>query len=147
MKNKLLLIPLLALLLLGGCVSVPMAPSNLDSDAKTFATVPDKSVIYIYRTSSAGGLIKMPVSVDGKEIGSTAYKVYFRVVVAPGNHTILAVASYNATLALNTEAGKLYFVDQEPRMGILYAGAGLKQVSEEDGRSDVMDCKLAQSLP
>jgi len=142
-KNKLFFIVLLGLLL-GGCATVPMEDVALDNTAKTFAPVPDKSVIYIYRAGGFGGAIKIPVQLDGHVIGSTAPDVYFRVVTDAGNHKIVAQASYDATLSLVTEPGKVYFVDQEAKWGVLYAGAGLEQVNESDGRAGVAKCKLAK---
>jgi hypothetical protein len=138
------LMPILVLLALGGCASVPMEAPTMDTDAKAFTPVPDKSVLYIFRDTGMGGAISIPVLVDGKLVGSTAAHVYFRVVVAPGNHELWAKASYDAKLSIATEPGKIYFIDQSPKMGVFYAGAGLKQVSEEEGEEDVKDCKLAK---
>lgn len=131
--------------LLAGCASVPMETAGLDNTAKTFAPVPDKSVIYIYRDSSMGGLITIPVLVDNQLIGETAPHVYFRVVVPPGNHTLWAKASYDAHLSISTDAGQVYYVEQQALPGVFYAGAGLKQETAEDARDDIKDCKLAKS--
>lgn len=131
--------------LLAGCATtVPMESASLDATAKTFAPVPDKSVIYIYRDSGMGDAISMPLLVDNHLIGETAPNVYFRVVVAPGNHELWAKASYDAHLSMATEAGQVYYVKQRALPGIFYAGAGLKQETADDARDDMKDCKLAK---
>jgi hypothetical protein len=145
MNKMLRLAPMLALLTLTACASVPMEAPNMDSEAKTFTPVPDKSVLYIVRDTSMGAAISIPVLVDGKLVGSTVAHSYFRVIVVPGNHDLWAKASYDAKMSIATEAGKIYYIDQSPRMGVFYAGAGLKQLSEEDGKEQVNDCKLAKS--
>ncbi len=56
-----------------------------------------------------------------------------------------SIAENNATLKLNTEAGKSYFVWQEVKMGMWMARAQLQQVDEAIGRKGVVECKRAQA--
>jgi len=60
---------LLPVILLVGCVSVPLATPADDAKAKLFEPVNTKAVIYIYRTVAfAGGGTSVSLMVDGKEI-------------------------------------------------------------------------------
>ena len=58
---------IVAALLMAGCASVPMASSDQDARAKTFAVAPGKANIYVYRNEMMGAAIKMPVILDGKD--------------------------------------------------------------------------------
>lgn len=136
---------ILTLGLFAGCASVPMAPVQQDTDAKTFTTAAGKANIYLYRNESMGGAVKMPVSLDGKMAGQTGPKTYFKWSVDPGQHEIASITENTSRLTLDTEAGENYFVWQEVKMGMWAARSQLHQVSAEQGRKGVMECKLAES--
>lgn len=136
-----------SLLVLGlvGCASVPMGDTKRDAELKTFAAKRDMAGVYIYRNESFGAAIRMDVSVDGKALGQTAAKTYFYTEVAPGKHTITSASENTDTLEIETVAGKLYYVWQEVKMGLLYARTKLSLVSEEEGKNGVMESQLAAS--
>lgn len=145
-KTALLLVTALALTL-GGCASVPMGDATRDTALKTFeAPRAEKAGIYIYRHENMGAAVKMDLQVDGKHIGQTAAKTYFFVEVPPGKHTITSISENTDTLSIDAVAGKLYYVWQEVKMGVLYARTKLNLVSEEDGRKGVLESKLANGV-
>lgn len=128
-----------------GCASVPMASTDEDAKAKTYAVNPSKSNIYLYRNENFGGAIPLSVSLDGKTAGQTAAKTYFLWEVEPGSHEIASHAENVSTLKLATEAGKSYYVWQEVKMGLWMPRSLLQQVDEATGRQAVLECKRAQS--
>ncbi len=128
-----------------GCASVPMGDAKQDASLKTFAPKPGVAGLYIYRNESMGAAIKMDVLVDGKNIGESAAKTYFYVEVAPGKHTIASKAENTDTIDVDTVAGKLYYIWQEVKMGVLYARTKLQVVSESEGQKGVNESKLAVS--
>jgi hypothetical protein len=65
--------------------------------------------------------------------------------VPPGPHEVKSVAENTSVVKLETEPGKAYFVWQEAKMGLLYAGNQLHLVDEATGRKGVAECKLAKS--
>ena len=142
MKKIILGFILAANTLLFGCASVPMAPDAEDLAAKAFTVSKDKAGIYIYRDETFGAAIKMPVSMDEKLLGQTASKTYFFKEVKPGNHVIKSLTENTSTLDLKAEAGKIYYVWQEVKMGAFQAGSKLQLVSEEKGQKGVKSCKL-----
>ena len=126
-----------------GCASVPMAPIAADNQAKQFQPVPDKGVLYIYRSESFGGAVKMDVMVDSALIGDTAAETYFRMELPPGKHTIVSKAENTDEVDIDVQPGQLYFVWQEVKMGILYARNKLHIVQAGEGEAGVRECKLA----
>jgi uncharacterized protein DUF2846 len=132
-------------LLLNGCATVPMAPADADSHAKTFATKPDKSRLYVYRNETFGGAARMTISLDGKVAGQSGPKTFFLWDVEPGPHEITSHAENIDTLTIITEAGKAYYVWQEAKVGIWGARSRMHLMEEEAGRKAVAECQLAQS--
>jgi hypothetical protein len=122
-----------------------MTSMDEDAKAKTFTANPAKSSLYLYRNENFGGAIPLAVSLDGKMAGQTAAMTYFLWEVEPGNHEIGSHAENVSTLKLNTEAGKIYYVWQEVKMGMWMARSQLQQVDEATGRKAVLECKRAQS--
>ncbi len=148
MESKMLYPPLalfaLVLALLSGCASVPMSAVEDDTRAKSFVVSPGKANIYVYRNEAIGAAVTMPVSLDGKMAGKTASKTYFLFQVDPGPHEITSHTENTATLGVNAEAGRNYFVWQEVKMGALSARSDLKLVSDAIGKAGVMECKRIQ---
>ena len=130
-------------LTLFGCASVPMGDAAKDAELKSFTARPGMAGLYIYRNENFGGAIRMDVEVDGKPVGQTAAKTYFYKEVAPGKHTVTSKSENTDTIEVETVAGKLYYIWQEVKMGLLYARTKLSLVSEEEGRKGVLESSLA----
>ncbi len=126
-----------------GCASVPMGDPKKDAELKSFSAKPAVAGLYVYRNESMGAAVRMDVEVDGKPLGQTAAKTYFYTELAPGKHTIISKAENTDNLEIDTVAGKLYYVWQEVKMGVLYARTKLHLVSEEEGKKGVMETQLA----
>lgn len=134
-----------SLLIVGlvGCASVPMGDPKQDAALKEFKEKPGVAGIYVYRNESMGAAVTMDVNVDGKVLGKTAANTYLYKEVKPGKHTITSEAENTDSVELNTVAGKLYYVWQEVKMGLLYARNKLHLVSVEEGQKGVLETKLA----
>ena len=146
MKTRLRLLALfLGFSLLAGCASVPLSDPAADTAAKQFAPVPDKSVLYIYRNETFGAAVSMDVAVDSKAIGQTASKTFFRLVLDPGHHTVISQGNGDK-LELDTQAGQVYYVWQEVKMGAFSAGSKLHLMGAGEGQAGVKECKLAKGL-
>jgi hypothetical protein len=128
--------------LLTGCASVQMATSNEDAQAKNFTVNPQSAKLYIYRNEFMGQAIKMPVELDGKEIGKTISKSFLVATVAPGKHSLLSKAENDSSLEIDTEAGKNYYIWQEIKMGFLSARSKLQLVDAAQGQAGVRESKL-----
>ena len=125
--------------LLSGCASVPMADTKLDAAAKTFAAPAGKAGVYVYRNETFGAAVKMDVFLDGKRLGDTVARSYFYAEVEPGTHAVMGKSENESEVRFHALAGKLYFIWQEVKMGLLYARNELKLVDEAVGRAGVTE--------
>lgn len=137
----------LVAVLTAGCASVPMASSDMDTQAKQFHVPSGKSRIYVYRNESIGGAIKIVITLDGKVVGSTAPRTYFALDVAPGKHELGCIVENTATLPVNAPADKPVFVWQEVKVGAWSPRCALNQMDDQAGRDGVLESGLAQPNP
>lgn len=142
MRRLTTLFALLMLFLFVGCASVPMSSLEDDAKAKNFTPPTGKVSLYIYRNENFGGAIPMTVSVNGRNLGQTAARTFFRLDVPSGKYNVESHAENVSTLSLSTEAGNNYYIWQEVKMGMWMARSLLQQVSEAVGKDAVNQCKL-----
>lgn len=136
-------VALLMVIFLVGCASVQMASLENDLKAKSFEPVEEKASVYIYRNENFGGAIPMTLNVNGRTIGQTAAKTYFRLNLRPGLYNVESIAENVSTVTLQADAGKNYFIWQEVKMGLWMARSQLSHVDEATGRTGVQESKLA----
>jgi hypothetical protein len=106
----------------------------------------DKGMIYILRPSSLGGIVRFNVHVDSKEenseIGYTRGGQYLFFDVSPGQHEIWSNAENWGQLIVNVEKGKVAYIKQNPKMGIMFARNKLSQIDEVEGKYHVKKLNL-----
>jgi len=141
MLKKLLVIAALSFTMVG-CASVKMADPAQDLQAKQFTPKANAAGVYIYRNESMGAAAKMDVSLDGKLLGQTAKKTYVFAEVQPGSHTVTSKAENTSEVTIDAVAGKLYYVWQEVKMGVMSARNKLTVVDEATGKAGVNQCNL-----
>lgn len=127
-----------------GCASINSAPPEQDATAKEFIKNPSFSQVYVYRNQTLGAALSMPVTVNGKLAGTTGPNSFFKFELPAGTHTLTSQGS-KSTLDIATEAGELYFVWQQVKMGAFSGGSKLQLVDEGKGKKGVSECKLIQS--
>jgi hypothetical protein len=143
MNVKNLAISVVTALVLSACASVPKGNPQQDAALKTFTVPTQKASLYVYRNEAMGAGVKMPVTLDGKSLGSTAAKTYLYAEVEPGQHKLTSEAENTSELTVDTVAGKAYYVWQEVKMGFLYARNKLQLVDEKTGQEGVKESELA----
>lgn len=120
------------------------ASEEADKAAKEIAVPEDKALVYVYRPSSAGFAVRMEVTCDGQSLGSTKGKRFIYALLDPGKHTIKSKAENTATLDVDLEAGKTYYIHQRVKMGALMARTELELVTNEsEARKKLNSCKLS----
>lgn len=145
-KRTIIAIILVAVSLLSGCASVPMAPTEQDIAAKKF-TKPsgEHAGLYVYRDTFAGQALKKTVFLDDTVIGETANKVFFYRDITPGEHTLSTESEFSDnSITFQAEKENNYFAEQYIKMGVFVGGANVRMVSEEDGKKAVLGCHLAK---
>lgn len=142
------LIAIAASFLVTGCASVSMAPKEESTKAKQFAAPEaNKAGLYVYRNSFVGKALKKDVWVDGKCLGESAPDVFFYTQVDGGKSLKISTESEFSPndLVLNVDSGKNYFVRQYIKMGVLVGGAGVEQMSEQQGKTDIASLEMAKA--
>lgn len=131
---------------LTGCVSVPLASPAEDATCKLFDAPTDGNAgVYIYRNCFVGQAIKRSVSIDNERLGETSNGVYFYKSVSPGEHTLATQSEFGeTTIQFNAHPGSNHFFEQYMTMGLFSASAGIKAVSEAEGKANVTKCQLAK---
>ena len=135
-------------LFLTGCASVNMASKEETAKAKEFsAPAEGKSGVYIYRNSFVGKALKKDVWINGKCVGETAPDVFFYTEVDGDQKYKIDTESEFSPNALEVmfDSGKNYFIRQFIKIGVFVGGAGLEQISEEQGKADVAKLNMAQT--
>ena len=102
------LIALLALL--AGCAS--FEPSARETQAVNIQSTPGMAVIYIMRSNPDLSYVPAQIALDGDLLGTTHAGTYFRVEVPAGRHRISGYGVDGGTIAFDTQAGRVYFVQQ-----------------------------------
>jgi len=72
---------------------------------------------------------------------------YFYFEVQGGTRKLSTESEFSPNdLILYVEEGNNYFIRQSMRLGVFVGGSDLEQVSEEEGREGVLECKLGKNL-
>ena len=126
------------------CATARLAEPELDLAAKQFQVSAGASNIYIYRNEDIVFNNEIPVDIDGKPAGDTNQGTFILKSVAPGKHSITALAENTETIELTTVADNNYFIWLEVRIGAVTNHAHFHLVDEAQGKSGVMECKLIE---
>lgn len=99
-----------------------------------------KSRIYVYRPTSFGGAISIPILSGNKLIGNTGSNGYLCWEEEPGEMTLQAKAENIDTLKFRSMSGQQYYVKQSIRMGALYARNDLAIVEIKEALKEMSSC-------
>lgn len=132
---------IITVLLLTGCVA-PLPPMPEDAVAKRFEPVPGKAVIYLVRHALEPSYVA-PVALDDQMIGSTYRGTYIRIETPAGKHQLSGIAGDSGNITLNTEAGKLYFIQHNARGYRSFVSSTYQRVDDAYGRSLVMGGQIS----
>lgn len=129
-------------LAMSGCVQLP--PTAEDIQSKRFEPAPGQAVIYIARSrvdSPHAGTIWI-----GSNSMITTYQgTYYRWETPPGTQLIQGYGPHNASVTVQAEAGKVYYVLHKVTGGGRRGGISsmhLQQVDDRYGRQLVSNAQL-----
>lgn len=106
---------------------------------------PGKAVIYIVRPTKMAFAIGFKTAVDARYFGTTKGGQYIFTVVEPGDHIITASSENDSHFPVKAEAGKKYYFEQLPKMGLIVARVELVPLVEADGIAKLAKCKLSSN--
>ncbi len=131
---KIALLFLLVLLSqMGQAQSIKLSRKQNDSIAKSQTPSPGKSIVYIIRQGLFGGAIEMRLDCDSFFVGRINSNTYLYTIVDSGDHVFKAQAENNFNLKVHLDGGKVYYLEQQAKMGIMLARVRLKILSPEAG--------------
>jgi hypothetical protein len=128
-----------AVFALGGCTSTPQATLERDAEAKQFMARPDAATIYVYRDDFMVDDLDMQdatLYVDGRLIGGTLPKTFFRFDVRAGEHLLHGFGYDQGSLKVDTRSGEIYFVSLQVTGGT----SRFTLVKPETGKRDILRC-------
>ena len=88
--------------------------------------------------------IPLKLDCDSFEVGWIHSKTYLFTIVNPGEHIFKASSENEFSLKVQLEPGKIYYLDQEARMGVMYARTKLKMLNAEDGKRYLLKCTISK---
>ena len=133
---KILTVFMLLLTALGGCASTPQAARQRDAEAKQFRTHPATSAIYVYRTDTYAEEADTDLYIDGRLIGATLQRSFFRVDVHPGVHVLNGMGPDQGSLKMETRPGEIYFVE----LKVIGSNSHFTSVSPEIAKQTIITC-------
>ena len=143
----LFVLAVLSALVLQGCASTSKASSEKDSAAKEFNIPSDKGVVYVYRVGRAVGAAgTTAVQVNGRDAGAMGPGTFMRWELPADTYVFSCKTSESsATVEIDVEAGKHYFVKQNVHIGLNDSRVSMKEVDESTGKKVVSGSKLLVS--
>ena len=139
---------ILGSIFLFSCASVPKASESADLEAKNFTPLTDKGSVFPYRPGRVlGAAFQYQVKVNSIDAGGTGPGTYFRWDLKPGTYSISSsTTESSATVQVKVEAGKLYFYEQNNKIGFMQGGRiFINEVDEKTGKAAVTESKLLVS--
>ena len=137
-------LPAIVLGLIISCASTSTASIEKDEKAKSFETISNKGVVYLYRPGRAlGAAGQTQVKINGLDAGGTGPGTFFRWELTPAEYVFSCkTPESSAAVELNVESGKLYFLMQNEHLGVSSGRVSLKEVNEKEGMKAVNNSKL-----
>jgi len=125
-------------LALGGCTSAPEASPGRDAEVKRFISNPGSAGVYVYRPDlpNAETEGQSVLWIDGRLIGQTLPRTYFRVDLRAGAHELRGDGPEHGRLMAKTSAGELYFV----RLNVVGGTMRFAAVDAETGKREILRC-------
>jgi hypothetical protein len=113
--------------------SAKLSREENDSIAKNQVPIPGKAIVYIIRPGYLGAAIEMRLDCDSFFVGRINSKTYLFTILDSGDHIFKAQAENNFNLKIHLDGGKVYYLEQDAKMGILFARTKLKIIAPEEG--------------
>jgi hypothetical protein len=99
---------------------------------------PDRGLVVFYRAKNfKGGAIQFNVQHSDGVIGTLTNGSFLYKYLEPGQHTFWSQVISQDSVTLTVEAGKIYYVKGETKIGIHAGRPRLTQVSENEAKAEL----------
>ena len=135
----------------GGTDSTNKIPDSVNTttpknkDVKNILPDPGKAVVYFLRPSIYAFTIPMRVDVDSFQVGWLPTKAFLYTMLDAGSHNFSSRSENEFHLQLQLEAGKVYYLEVDAKMGWIYARTKMKVIADELGKKELTKCGLSSS--
>jgi len=145
--NKTLLL-LLAPLLLSGLLIQAHAATGVaspvdDKQAKQATPPAGYALIYIFRSEDPPVESTVAVVLNGQKIGETRARTFLLATVAPGTQYLMSGDKVIASLSVECQAGKTYFISQKALGGVYPVRTELALANPASARRTINQSQLA----
>jgi hypothetical protein len=132
---------------LTGCATTSTVSVEESEAAKSFEAPADRGTVFLYRSGRAVGAAgSIEVRVNGQTAGGTGPGTFFRWDLEPGTYTFYSITGEaSATVSLSVEAGSIYFIRQDARMGLNEGRVTMKEVDAATGKDAIQSMKMLVS--
>src|SRR3954465_7720707 len=110
-KPALITTAAIAIALIAACASTPEASLSKDADAKRFESATNAAIVYIYRPYTDRGVSTLWV--NGRLVGESLGRTFFRVPVRAGRTVINASGNDPGRIAFDTKIDGVYYVEAQ----------------------------------
>lgn len=131
------------ILIITACSTTKTTTQNNQDQYKLLSVPAEKAIVYIVRPSVVGTIVPFKVLCNDSLIGSTTGNKYLFTVLEPNTYRFVSEAENDAQLELKVEAGKKYFIEQKPKMGIVMARNELILLTNEEGEQKLTKCSIS----
>lgn len=133
-------LPLLLLVALGACASVPMGSPQEDQEAKRFdQPAPDKGALYVYRTGWMASARAIDVAIVGGAKAELATNTYLRLEGPAGPIEIdCKIGDKTNAGQVQISDGQTRYVEVSIKVGLWTPGCEVAEVSPDQGRAAVL---------
>ena len=100
--------------------------------------VPDKGLVVFYREKNfKGGAVRFNVQSANGVIGTLKNGSVLHTYLEPGQHTFWSEVISQDSVTVNVEAGQVYYVKGETKLGVYAGRPRLNQVSESQAKAEL----------
>lgn len=104
---------LVAACLLSACASTPEATPERNEEAKRFEAVTRDAVVYVYRPDRGTGAAETTLWANGRLVGMSLPRTFFRVIVLPGRTVLHTSGSDAGRIEFDTRGNDVTYVEMQ----------------------------------
>ena len=129
-------------LVTASCSASRETASPYSEKAKSI-TAPGKAIVYVYRISSYGWAVGLPVDCNKTSLETLFPKKYYLCVLDPGKYIFTCQGENEDDIVVNAQADRTYYLELSAQMGWVQARCRLEVPEPGKAVKDLQKCKMA----